>query len=172
MQQNKMKHNKTTTNLRVPCSIPRSSYLPLGIRRTCCVFVGLAHFASGLQIARHVGSLHSWWSQLLGIWQWPLRRLYDMLQIWIGGCICSPRLVNHVPHGLLAVLGLFRYIVTQYADIPPNFLLTIPNQSPRVIVGWPTAHSQKSFYRLVPASALPKQFQFWKPLWTCPRHNI
>jgi len=131
MQQNKTKHNKTTTNLRVSCSIPRSPYLPLGIRRTCCVFVGLAHFASGLQIARHAGSLHSWQSQLLGIWQWLLRRLYDTLQIWIGGHIRSPHLVNHVPHGLPAVSGLFRYIVTQYADILPNFLLTILNQTPR-----------------------------------------
>jgi len=130
MQQNKTKHNKTTTNLRVPCSIPRSPYLPVGIRRTCCVFVGLAYFASGLQIARHVGSLHSWWSQLFGIWQWPIRRLYNMLQVWIGGRICSPRLVNHVLHRLPAVPGLFRYIVRQYAHILTNFLLTIPNQTP------------------------------------------
>jgi len=131
MQQNKTKHNKTTTNLRVPCSILRSPYLPLGIRRTCCVFVGLAHFASGLQIARHVGSLRSWRSQLLSIWQWLLRRLYDTLQIWIGSPVCSPCLVNHIPHELPAVPGLFHYIVTQYANIPPNFLLTIPNQTTR-----------------------------------------
>jgi len=126
-----MKDNKTTTNLKVSCSIPHSPYLALSIRCTCCIFVGLAHFASSLQITRHVGSLHSWRSQLLGIWQWPLRRLYDMLPIWIGGRICSPCLVNHVPHGLPAVPGLFPYIVTQYVDILPNFLLTIPNQTPR-----------------------------------------
>jgi len=57
MQQNKTKHK--STNLRLSCSIPRSPHLLLGIRRSCCVFVRLAHFASGLQIARHVGSLRA-----------------------------------------------------------------------------------------------------------------
>jgi len=129
MQQNKTKHK--STNLRLPCLIWRSPHLSLSIRCSCCIFVGLAHFASGLQIARHVGSWRSWRSQLLGTWQWPLRRLYNMLQIWIGGRICCSRLVNHVPHRWPAVPGLFHYIVTQYTNISPNLLLTIPNQTPR-----------------------------------------
>jgi len=36
-----------------------------------------------------------------------------------------------MPYGLLAIPGLFPYIITQYVDILLNFLLTIPNQTPR-----------------------------------------